>query len=907
MCVGVLLVPADTARAADPDGLRLVKEKRSLLGTHSWYQQTYGGVDVLGGVLGRHAYDAGATAMTDERKTIRGAPSVVPSVARRRALDTAGPHARRADLAIVPGSPARLVWAVDSRPRTGATRTLVDAQTGAVVSVESLVRRVDGEGRVFDPNPVVTLRDPTLTDQDDADYPALAPAYRTVTLRHLDGSGFLRGAFATVFVNEGEFAFAPDNVFDYPRSSPFFSQTMAYYHLTAAQEYIQSLGFTDVNNEPQLIVPDGFEEDESFYQAGNGLDPDVIVTGTGGVDDAEDADVLWHEYGHAIQDDQVLGCCASEDARAIGEGFGDYWAVTMSQPVNDGYDEPCVGDWDAAGGCLSRVDTELTVAERTFEEHHDGGIWSRALWDINQALSRDITNIIVLESQFAYSPSTTFGAAARITVDTAQQLFGGPAARVVHEAFSARGMLAAGPGTSNRPGAPSAAPGLHPIARLFDPAPGGGFYVEDFEPYDLNDRGQALFSAGVTTVGEALFLAGRAGPAELARALQPAPGGGIFGFGIFPGTTTLNSSGEAAFAFFAEPFAEPIGRNAGVYRAAGGALSAVVVPGVTAAPTGGAFVGVNGAPSINDRGGVAFAGMIPTEQGISGELGVGVFLAVPTGAITPVVVPGDPAPGGGRFDFADQPTMNAKGDIAFGAHLAGTPCTLALPQDIVIGCARDLYLREAASGQIRRLLALGDAAPGGGVFRSFRFPVINAGGDVLFLATVETEAGLERGLFLARGGTIVAVARVGDDAPGGGQFVTLSNQPGNWDLNDRGDVAFSVTLDTDANEDDLPDQGLYRWTEGALSLVARSGTALANGGEILVLRPLFTGSAVPFSGALINNARRVLFAATVRTGQFFETILYARERGRPDCSAGGLVNRRLRLERSRRRRRAGCR
>ena len=37
-----------------------------------------------------------------------------------------------------------------------------------------------GAGTVFLPNPVADLGDETLTDQKDADYPALAPAY------HLD-------------------------------------------------------------------------------------------------------------------------------------------------------------------------------------------------------------------------------------------------------------------------------------------------------------------------------------------------------------------------------------------------------------------------------------------------------------------------------------------------------------------------------------------------------------------------------------------------------------------------------------------------------------------------------------------------------------------------------------------------
>ena len=54
--------------------------------------------------------------------------------------------------------------------------------------------------------------------------------------------------------------------------------------------------------------------------------------GKGGVDDAEDAEVILHEYGHAIHFAQNFSF-ASEEAGAISEGFGDYWAVTVSDVV----------------------------------------------------------------------------------------------------------------------------------------------------------------------------------------------------------------------------------------------------------------------------------------------------------------------------------------------------------------------------------------------------------------------------------------------------------------------------------------------------------------------------------------------------------------------------------------------
>ncbi|MGB8649477.1 MAG: hypothetical protein WCD35_02325, partial [Mycobacteriales bacterium] len=99
---------------------------------------------------------------------------------------------------------------------------------------------------VFSPNPVATLQDESLTDQKDADYAALQAAYKTVTLTHLDGSGYLHGDYAWVDSSTGPLATAP---FTYHRNDDRFEQVMAYYWATQAQLYLQELGFTNVNNE----------------------------------------------------------------------------------------------------------------------------------------------------------------------------------------------------------------------------------------------------------------------------------------------------------------------------------------------------------------------------------------------------------------------------------------------------------------------------------------------------------------------------------------------------------------------------------------------------------------------------------------------------------------------------------
>ena len=83
----------------------------------------------------------------------------------------------------------------------------------------------------------------TLTDQKDADYAALQPAYRQKTLTNLDGSGYLVGDWANIRNETGTPAYSPTNTFNYHRDDDRFEQVMAYYWVTEAQKYIQSLGF----------------------------------------------------------------------------------------------------------------------------------------------------------------------------------------------------------------------------------------------------------------------------------------------------------------------------------------------------------------------------------------------------------------------------------------------------------------------------------------------------------------------------------------------------------------------------------------------------------------------------------------------------------------------------------------
>ena len=342
----------------------------------------------------------------------------------------------------------------------GSTAARATAVAGLAVAVLAVVTAAfaatpgsgtaTGSATVFAPNPVAYLQDQSLTDQKDADYPALAGAYRQVTLTNLDGSGFLRGDYANILSETGDPAYSPTNEFHYRRNDDRFEQVMAYYWITEAQRYIQSLGFGSrlrpVNRESQDVRINQWGADNSFSWDKK----DMIKLGKGGVDDAEDAEVILHELGHAIQDSQQdpFGYGLGFEARAIGEGFADYWAVTVADVLARTPDPACVADWDAVSytsttpHCLRRVDLNLHYPENVNPNsvHSTGRIWSRALWDIRNALGHVKADTIILEGHFGQR-DPTMKQLAESTVAAAKRLYGNAEANKVRAKFEDRGIL----------------------------------------------------------------------------------------------------------------------------------------------------------------------------------------------------------------------------------------------------------------------------------------------------------------------------------------------------------------------------------------------------------------------------------------------------------------------------------
>ncbi len=456
------------------DDLRVERVRTSLIGTHVRGRQYRGALPidrtdwVVSAVGGR------VVGVDARPSTLPGAPvarPVPPAVARAAAAARLGVRTTVVPPAVsrmlVPGN-GRLVdvyrIAVLSTAPAVAATVDVDAATGRVLAVRSDARRVDGSTKVFDPNPIVTSRDPSLRQpletglpaDADLDSDALTAQRRTLPLLSLNEGALAVGRLSGPHVNilgGGYTASAGAGAFDVTRSDPRFEGLMAYAHLDRYQRYLQGLGFRGaaaVHAEPLDVLAGGVQGfDNSFYYPYG----DVVVYGSGGVDDAEDAEIVLHEYGHAVQEAQVSGFGYTPESGAMGEGFGDFQAAAYYARTSGGFGDACLAEWDATSlakglqTCLRRLDgTKNYPADITGEVHADGEIWSAFLWQVRAGLpgtagqKSDASLRLVISSHELLGSEATFAEGVAAVRQTARALGHPEWVRLIERAATDRGL-----------------------------------------------------------------------------------------------------------------------------------------------------------------------------------------------------------------------------------------------------------------------------------------------------------------------------------------------------------------------------------------------------------------------------------------------------------------------------------
>lgn len=386
--LGEVFTKGPALAAAGPGQLVLDSQMQTPAGYHVRFQQVHAGVPVVGAGASVHLtgkrqvhmaindlardvppidVDTEKAAGLLETEAIRKAVEVVDGRGRLRGKPTAELVVYRLD------NRRYLAWKVSvglsavkpiamEADRAAAWLVFIDLKSGDVLSRINILARASGQAKVFFPNPVVTLRDTHL--QPGTHFPEYA--YRHVTLHRLRGSGYLSGKYVSTRLTPGPRAYSSSHEFLLGSDDPGFEEVMVYYWIDWVCSDLRRLGFRQFMKRPIPVNARGTEGDQSWY------DPRTkeLNFGLGGINDAEDADIILHEFGHAFLDALVPGwgnAWYDAPVRAMGEGVGDFLACCFLADVDGDFHPEVVGDWDAVWysrdepPALRRVDSAKTL------------------------------------------------------------------------------------------------------------------------------------------------------------------------------------------------------------------------------------------------------------------------------------------------------------------------------------------------------------------------------------------------------------------------------------------------------------------------------------------------------------------------------------------------------------------
>lgn len=314
-------------------------------------------------------------------------------------------------------------------------------------TIEAPLTPSNGSAFVFDPDPRTVLNNRDL--KDDSDPSLFEDAYIQGELKDISFDGInyiLKGPWVEIadFESPNTIPSTSENgTWTAKRGNNAFNDVMTYYHIDKNQRYIQSLGFIGergIQFGSIKIDSDGVNgaDNSHFIPYSN-----QIAFGHGCVDDNEDADVILHEYGHAIEH-SINNSWGGGDTGAIGEGFGDYWAASYSISNEDWrlYYPEEIFSWDGHGNnnpcwpgrILNAFDARYNP-DYSYPAHSgiEGGFQSDELWStplfqsllelLNRGFKREEADRIVLEAHFGLGASVTMREMAESIVRTAQALY----------------------------------------------------------------------------------------------------------------------------------------------------------------------------------------------------------------------------------------------------------------------------------------------------------------------------------------------------------------------------------------------------------------------------------------------------------------------------------------------------
>lgn len=305
---------------------------------------------------------------------------------------------------------------------------------------------------VFDPNPIVSSNmiygDPIADNGDLSNSSFQQQMKRRSLAAYYDNGSFIlqsdKVKLVDISLPNNKVPANSQDQFIYSRSQEEFESVNAFYHSSLFIKYVEDeLGFNSLFAKQLQIDAHGLNGADNSIYVGLGALPQILF-GDGGVDDAEDGQVIIHEMGHALTDAASPSSNFGVERNAIDEGIGDYLSASYSKFLYPDNSWENIPSWD---GHNEFWDGRVVNAGKRYPEnllnnkYLDGEIWSSALISIENELGRDLTHTLLVESSFLYHQGMTFHEAAGYFLKADTLLNEGVNTEVIYDKFCDRGLV----------------------------------------------------------------------------------------------------------------------------------------------------------------------------------------------------------------------------------------------------------------------------------------------------------------------------------------------------------------------------------------------------------------------------------------------------------------------------------
>jgi len=268
----------------------------------------------------------------------------------------------------------------------------------------------------------------TLTWQNDTFYP-WSPY---VTIRDLESP--VQPVFNSTAAN-----------FDFNRSNSQFREMNCLYHIETFRKYLAQIGLPFTDMAPIDLDPTAYSgQDQSRFSYS--VSNPALYFGTGGVPDAEDADVIIHEYTHYLNFYLAPNTVNGNERLAVEEANCDFMACMHSKAVSN-FNWRRIFNWDGFNEYWAGRDGNSNATypkDLSTDFYRSSLIWSSMLNDLSEDIGRDVLTKLLLQSVYSYANNMSMQEAVNLLVQADSVLYNNSHFWPMKARFEARGFAVTG-------------------------------------------------------------------------------------------------------------------------------------------------------------------------------------------------------------------------------------------------------------------------------------------------------------------------------------------------------------------------------------------------------------------------------------------------------------------------------